>query len=346
MVPIARTAPGPLTARLRASLVVCAALVSTGAAFTACSSEDPPAPPAGSDTGIGKDAGKADAVKDATSDSTSTDAGDTGGSTKPPPIEDTGLVEDFGTPVPGAHVEATIGPSGGTLEGTTGPLAGVKLVVPAGALSTATLLALDALASPGGPTGALVVSPFVRVGPETVLFSVPARLTLPWKSASADPQLAVVARSSASFTFSGLVEPVADATSITVSLGRGTGAEAITLSLTTTPSITATAPSTAAPGPSCSSRAPTSASRRSCDRSPTRGLCDPRSPSVGPWSSRRVGATRRSRCACPRATGAWSRSPRRVARARAAASRPDGSVRHAGRPSWLCSEDRLCSRVG
>lgn len=248
VVPIAP--PGRRRARLRprAAFVVCTALLCTGAAFTACSSEDPPAPPVGSDTGTATDAGKTDAAKDATSDSTPTDAGDTGGSTKPPPIEDTGLVEDFGTPVPGAHVEATIGPSGGTLEGTTGPLAGVKLVVPAGALSAATLLALDALASPGGPTGALVVSPFVRVGPETVLFSVPARLTLPWKSASADPQLAVVARSSASFTFSGLVEPVADATSITVSLGRGTGAEAITLSLTTTPSITAIAPSTAAPG--------------------------------------------------------------------------------------------------
>lgn len=246
MPPIAN--PHRLRARLRPSaLVVCTALLSSGAAFTACSSEDPPASPVGSDTGTATDAGKTDAVKDATSDSTSTDASDTGGSTKPPPIEDTGLVEDFGTPVPGAHVEATIGPSGGMLEGTTGPLAGVKLVVPAGALSAATLLALDALASPGGPTGALVVSPFVRVGPETVLFSVPARLTLPWKSASADPQLAVVARASGSFVFSGLVEPVADATSITVSLGRGTGAEAITLSLTTAPSITATAPSTAAP---------------------------------------------------------------------------------------------------
>jgi len=224
-------------------VVACALL-----AFAACSSEDPPAVPPSSDTGTTTDAGKADTAKDATGDSSAGEVGDTGTSTKPPPIEDTGLVEDFGTPVPGAHVEATVGAAGGTLEGTTGPLAGVKLVVPAGALAANTLLALDALPSPGGPTGALVVSPFVRVGPETVLFSVPARLTLPWKSASADPQLAVVARSSASFAFSGLVEPVADATSITVSLGRGTSAEAVTLSLTAAPTITGVAPSTAAPG--------------------------------------------------------------------------------------------------
>ncbi len=240
--------------RFAAFMAGCIGFVVGGVGLSACQ-QDPDLPPIATDDAADSGTAKPDATKDADA-SKPKDSGEAGppldlgvdtGPIKPPPVEDTFGVEDYGVPVPGAHVEGTIGPLGGTLEGTIGPLAGVKLVVPPGALAIDTLLALDALATPGGPPGGTVVSPFVRVGPETTFFSVPARLTLPWKSASTNPQLAVVARSG--FTFSALVEPTADATSITVSLGRGVSAEAVTFELsTTTPKFTAASPSTAAPG--------------------------------------------------------------------------------------------------
>lgn len=226
--------------------LLCAAL----AALAACSAADadPPAPPP-VDTGVGADTGKPDATKDGTTpDATADSTSDVPPSdTKPPPIEDTS-VEDYGTPVPGAHVEGTIGPTGGSLVGTTGPLAGVRLVVPAGALGADTLLALDALASPGAPPGATAVSPFVRVGPDTVIFAVPARVTLPWKSAATDPQLGVVARAGTSLTWAALTEPSADTASVSASLGRGASVEAVHAPTTSAPTIGLVSPATAAPG--------------------------------------------------------------------------------------------------
>ena len=226
-----------------------------GVALPSCQQDADLPPVVESDTAVDTGTTKVDASKDTTTPKDSEvgegsppiDLGVDTGPIKPPPIEDTSGVEDYGVPTPGARVEGTIGTLGGTLEGTIGPLTGVKLVVPAGALAVDTLLALDALPSPGGPPGGIVVSPFVRVGPETTFFTVPARLTLPWKSGTTNPQLAVVARSG--FTFSALVEPSADATSITVSLGRGTSAEAVTFDLSSTaPKFGAASPSTATLG--------------------------------------------------------------------------------------------------
>lgn len=240
------TAVENVLCRLPVALAVAASLVPT--ALVACSGgEDPPAAPI-VDSGVVADSGKPDATKDSTpGDAPDAPTDAPSSDTKPPPIEDSS-VEDYGTPVPGAHVEGTIGPSGGSLVGTTGPLAGVRLLVPAGALGADTLLALDALPSPGAPPGATAVSPFVRVGPDTVLFAVPARVTLPWKSAATDPQLAVVARPGTSLTWAALTEPSADAASVSASLGRGASVEAVHAPVASVPAISAVSPSTASAG--------------------------------------------------------------------------------------------------
>lgn len=233
---------------LRSASAIVLAVSTVAVALVACSSkEDEPVAP-GADTGPKVDTGKPDAAKDSTVPDGSDSSPDAPSSdTKPPPIEDT-FVEDYGTPVPGSHVEGTIGPAGGSLVGTTGPLAGVRLVVPAGALAADTLLALDALPSPGAPPGATAVSPFVRVGPDTVIFSVPARVTLPWKSGASDPQLGVVARPGSSLTWAALTEPSADAASISASLGRGQSVEAVLAPVAGAPVLTSVAPTTVAVG--------------------------------------------------------------------------------------------------
>jgi len=114
----------------------------------------------------------------------------------PPPIDDTGI-EDFGGPPPaGTHLEAVIDATGGSLIGATGTaLAGVKLVVPAGALSAPTTIAIDVSSIlPPSPTLGTPITPFVRVGPDGLPFAVPARLTLPWSVAPTAPHLLVLAR--------------------------------------------------------------------------------------------------------------------------------------------------------
>lgn len=139
--------------------------------------------------------------------------------TPPPPIEDTSFMDDYGVPVPGAHVEATIGPEGGELAGSSGtPLDSVKLVIPKGALSTSILFALDVAPITGGAPGSTTVSPYIRVGPDGVAFAQPARLTLPWKSTVMNPQLAALARIGA--VWSSLLDPSATASTITASMRR------------------------------------------------------------------------------------------------------------------------------
>ena len=158
----------------------------------------------------------------------------------PPPIEDTAL-EDFGSAhPPGEHVEALIGPAGGTLSGADGtPLVHVSLVVPPGALSTATLVVLDLdrapPAPPALPTGVVMVTPYVRVGPETTSFAVPARLTLPYATTASTPSLVVLGR--AGIAWSALLDPRGDVPTVTISaeLQRASPAAAFLVTMTAAP---------------------------------------------------------------------------------------------------------------
>lgn len=188
---------------------------------------------------------RADATTDASVDSTTpTDgAAESSSPDGPPPIEDTFGVEDFGLPPAGSRVEGTIGPAGGTLSGTSGSvLAGVVFVVPAGALSSPVTFAIDIVAAPAGPGGAKLVSPYVRVGPEGIAFAVPAKLTLPWTTTVANPQLAPVAR--IGFSWSSLLDPTGDSTTVTASMRRSSGAAIALVDLSaTTPKISAASPS-------------------------------------------------------------------------------------------------------
>jgi hypothetical protein len=156
----------------------------------------------------------------------------------PPPIEDTSFLDDYGVPIPGSHVEKLIGPEGGELAGGPATLLDkVKLVVPKGALTTTVLFALDyggsGIAVPTGTSA----SPFVRVGPDGVAFAIPARMTLPWKSAVMSPPLAMLARIGTAW--GSLHDPNADASTITGSMRRTSGVAAVLLELTgSSPSIT------------------------------------------------------------------------------------------------------------
>lgn len=151
----------------------------------------------------------------------------------PPPIEDTSFMDDYGVPAPGLHVEALIGPEGGELAGGPGtPLDGVKLVIPKGALGTTILFALDFAGPVVGPGGGAGVSPLIRVGPDGVSFAIPARITLPWKSAVASPQIAMLAR--IGFAWGALLDPVGDATTVTGLMRRTSGVAAVLVELTDT----------------------------------------------------------------------------------------------------------------
>jgi len=168
----------------------------------------------------------------------------------PPPIEDTG-VEDFGTTrPPGEHVEALIGPDGGTLSGADGtPLVHVSLVIPAGALATTTLMALDLDRSPpAGPTGSVAVTPYVRVGPDATSFAVPARLTMPYTTTAATPLLVMLGR--AGVSWSALLDPRGDTTAVTLSaeMKRASPAAAFLVTMTVPPKPSGFSPDHAAIG--------------------------------------------------------------------------------------------------
>lgn len=217
--------------------VLLGALLAGGVVAIGCSSDaERPTPPAPKPDG-GTDA-RPDSSIDAR-DSTVTEAGDAPPPDAPPPIEDGSELDDLGLPPPGSRVEGTIGPEGGTLSGTSGTaLAGVSLVVPSGALSAPVTFAIDAAPAPTGPGGAKLASPYVRVGPDGVAFAVAARLTLPWTSTVASPQLAAVAR--IGFSWSSLQDPTGDATSVTASMRRTSGAAIALLDLSSlAPKITA-----------------------------------------------------------------------------------------------------------
>lgn len=218
---------------------LCKALLAL--ALTACGAEgeDPAQPVASTDSGRADTSAPTDAKRDLGIDTTPADGtavvSDTSGPiTPPPPVEDTAFTDDYGVPTPGAHVEATIGPEGGELAGVSGPLAGVKLVVPKGALSATYLFAIDQ-ATAFAPPGATLISQYVRIAPDGVGFSIPARLTLPWKSTVVSPQIGACARIGSSW--SSLHDPVADATSITASMRRTSGAAAVQLDLAGGPTI-------------------------------------------------------------------------------------------------------------
>ncbi len=143
----------------------------------------------------------------------------------PPPIEDTSMIDDYGVPAPGTHVEKLIGPEGGELAGAAGTaLDSVRLVVPKGALGTTILFALDYAGPVVGPDGAPGVSPLIRVGPDGVPFAIPARITLPWK-ASGSAQIGMLAR--IGLSWGALLDPTGDATTVTGSMRRTSGVAAV-----------------------------------------------------------------------------------------------------------------------
>jgi len=220
-----------------------AALLAALALGCGAEGEDPlPA----ADSGAAKTDAKTDSARpDGSRDGMVSESGtsDTGTAEAPPPIEDTSSVDDFGLPPAGSRVEGTIGAAGGSIEGASAtPLAGVKLVVPKGALSSDVLFAIDAASAPSGPGGAKLVSPFVRVGPEGVAFAVPARLTLPWATPAMSPQIASMARFG--FTWSALLDPSGDSTSVTASMRRTSSAALVLFDLSsTTPKVTKSTPS-------------------------------------------------------------------------------------------------------
>lgn len=85
-------------------------------------------------------------------------------------------------------LRATVGPEGGRLEGAAdGPLAGVVLDIPAGALDGPTELVVSA-AVDGTPlaTTAERIGPHVALEPAGLRFAVPARLTVPFDPALRD----------------------------------------------------------------------------------------------------------------------------------------------------------------
>jgi hypothetical protein len=202
----------------------------------------------------GADAGKTDAKSDVKTDSTL--PGEDGFVPEdadaepeaPPPIEGDGDLLDMGPPPAGSRVEKTIGAAGGTISGEVGsPLAGVVLEVPAGALASDTILAIQI--SGGSPPSGTLVSPVVTVGPDGTLFAKPARLTLPWTSSIGSPQLGMLAK--IGLSWSSLLDPSGDATAktLTASMSRASGAAAIAIDLSgLTPKIDAAAPADAGAG--------------------------------------------------------------------------------------------------
>lgn len=222
-----------------AALVALACVVEIG-----CGASGDDSPPNAQPTDARVDS-RADATSDARVDSTtgSDSAADSSSPDGPSPVEDTFGIEDWGLPPAGSRVEGTIGPDGGTLSGTSGSaLDGVVFVVPSGALSSPVTFAIDAMAAPSGPGGAKLVSPYVRIGPEGVAFAIPAKLTLPWSTTVASPQLAPVAR--IGFSWSSLLDPTGDSKTVTASMRRSSGAAIALVDLSaTTPKITAASPS-------------------------------------------------------------------------------------------------------
>ena len=189
-----------------------------------------------------------EAGSDARRDSPGSDGAE--GFDGPPPIEDT-FVEDFGTPPPpNEHVGGIVGPGGGTIMGAVGtPLVHVSLEIPPGALAADTLIAIDLdHAPPSPPAGALMVTPYVRVGPDATVFAVPARLTLPYATTASTPLLVMLGR--AGVTWSALLDPRGDPTAVTISaeMKRASPAAGWLVAMTTPPKPTSFSPDHAAIG--------------------------------------------------------------------------------------------------
>jgi hypothetical protein len=202
----------------------------------------------------GTDAGKTDAKTDTRTDGTVpledgfVPDGSDADLEAPPPIESDGDLFDMGPPPPGSRVEKSIGAAGGTIAGAMGtPLAGVVLEVPAGALATDVILAIDI--SGGSPPDGTLVSPLVKVGPDGTLFAKPARLTLPYSTGLSSPALAMLSRIGSSW--SSLLDPSGNsaAKTLTASMTRASGAAVVALDLTSvSPKIALASPADAGAG--------------------------------------------------------------------------------------------------
>ncbi len=245
------------------ALVLSASLFAGSFAIGACTG-DPATPTPTRDAGAPVvDARKPDSAVDGASDTimdsslSATDAdpdaeSDTRDSAPviPNPVEDTGPSADAGPPAPGYRVDGVIGPAGGTLAGADGTaLRGVRLVVPAGALTTDVHLAIDLQGTPLPPPGLSTISPYVAVGPDGVVFAVPARLTLPWISNASSPQLAMGAR--IGLGWSAMLDPIGDVVgrTLTASMKRTSGAAVVLVDLSmSAPTITTFSPTKAPAG--------------------------------------------------------------------------------------------------
>jgi hypothetical protein len=95
-----------------------------------------------------------------------------------------GCKSSYGTPAadqPSSALQATIGPQGGVLSGTPGTaLAGVKMIIPAGALASPTLVQISPAQTEAAlPASALRVGPQFEISPSGTHLAIPAQVTLP-----------------------------------------------------------------------------------------------------------------------------------------------------------------------
>jgi len=77
---------------------------------------------------------------------------------------------------------ASIGPAGGTVEVTTGDIAGAKVEIPPGALTRSTRISISPLFAPAVP-GFVTLGPGVTFGPAGLEFKKPVTITVPFDPA-------------------------------------------------------------------------------------------------------------------------------------------------------------------
>ncbi|MHC4910896.1 MAG: hypothetical protein ACYTF9_14405, partial [Planctomycetota bacterium] len=93
---------------------------------------------------------------------------------------------DDPAPIPGASED--VGAAGGTVAVTTGPLAGAKVVVPAGALADTVAISINA--GSDVPSGVTVsAGPAVKLGPDGTMFTTPVTVTIPFTGPAGDVEV-------------------------------------------------------------------------------------------------------------------------------------------------------------
>jgi hypothetical protein len=112
---------------------------------------------------------------DASAANTPWSAADASAANTPLPAADAKGAETY----PSAPLaQAEIGPSGGSVQSADG----VRIVVPAGALSQKTTLTITRVPDRAGPPGSRQLGPIFQLGPEGTTFAKPVQVTLPWST--------------------------------------------------------------------------------------------------------------------------------------------------------------------